>query len=217
MKVFVLGSCRVWKTAQEFKWLVHDFEHSVIQCHYADEILQRLMWLSDDTKKTLTPAEKKSFRTDMTCKRWLSLRQRFRESEMIFIEVSSIKKSLHDDDIFTNLLRGCPSAISSNKCIGENIKTIYKTVLNENKKCIFFPHVNVYCKKIMGYITNRTCLQDIFREVSRTIRITVVDPTEIVATFGQNRCMQHINGRLDVNHYTTYMIQKLGYYIQATF
>ena len=82
------------------------------------------------------------------------------------------------------------------------------------KTVIFFSHVNLYSKKNMGFLKNRTIIQDLFKAVKKKNPILFIDPSEIVSVYGQEKCMIKLeSGEYDSNHYTDFMKNILTTYI----
>jgi hypothetical protein len=207
MKAFILGSCRVWKSAYYLKWASED---STIQSHYADEILQYLKWLLG--KKVLNDEEKLCFRHDMTDDIWQTLRKKFNESDTIFIEVSSIK-TVYNKQNYINLLRKNNIPVVVDKNIVNKIIQINRLIPN-NKKCVFFPHANMYSKRVHGFIKNRLIIQDNFRLALNKENFLYLDPAEIINKYGCDKCMKKMpSGEYDINHYTEFMIVMIATYM----
>lgn len=203
MKVFTLGSCRVWNSVQLKSW--GDPEYT-IQSHYAEEILQYIDWLLRGD--ILSEDEKKCFRHDMTSEEWVKIRRNFLTSDYIIVEISSLK-SVYDGKNYLNVLRENKLPVT----ITTDLKPLINKIIDRlsNRRCIFFPHVNVYSPKLRGYIPNRTTIQEAFVDILKCKSIRYIDPAYIVSKFGTYKCLPELeSGELDMNHYTAFMIKKIA-------
>ena len=79
---------------------------------------------------------------------------------------------------------------------------------------LYFSHMLMFIlEENLGFIKNRGILLDIFKKVLKNRPICYIDPSELVSFYGQNLCMQKSNNKdndNDINHYTQFMIKKLG-------
>ena len=205
MKVFIFGTCRIWLTSYLNNWADED---STIQSHYADEINQYINWLI--TKKELSDDEKQSFRNNMTDDHWNKLIRNFNSVDTIFVEVSSLKVK-QNEGMFLNILNNQKFPEIIEKDIYKKIEKIYDSLTSLGKTIVFFSHANLYSKRKMGFIKNRTIIQENFRIAKKHRNIKFIDPSELVSIHGQNKCMKLLkSGEYDSNHYTDFMINLIG-------
>ena len=204
--MFILGSCRIWNSCY-----LRNFsdENSTIQCHFADEILQNLDWLIN--KPVLTDEEQQCFRTKIDNVKWSTLRQNFKSSDTVIVEISSIKlKKLND--LCVNILNG--DNLNTITCelsdISDKIIEIFYILKNIHKNVVFFCHANIYSKRNMGFIKNRSLLQESFKKALKTTQFNFIDPSSFVNYYGQSRCMAKTKSKdniYDINHYSQFMIE----------
>tara|TARA_B110000908_G_C10173986_1_gene412276 strand:- start:298 stop:945 length:648 start_codon:yes stop_codon:yes gene_type:complete len=202
--MFLFGSCRIWTSIYKYG---KSSQQKTIQSHYADEIIQYIDWLQ--TKKQLSTEEIKCFRDTITNNDWSLLKKEFNKSKIFVIEISSIKTSKSEEGNWQNLLVGKNAIVDTN--ISDKIIKINDML--KNKKCIFLCHANTYSRRNLGFIKNRTIIQDQFKQVIKQKDINFIDPSEIIAKYGQEKCLilskkknsDFKNDIYDLNHYTLFM------------
>jgi hypothetical protein len=192
-----------------------------MHAHYCDEILQYLDWL--ENKEFLSDTEMKCFRSvpgsdnSMTASNfWVSLRQNFHAAKVVLVEISSIKQSLHQN-LYFNLLNSHAKNKRDTDQLPTKIAAIQHHLLEKGKFTVFIEHNNSYSRNIRGYIPNRMLLHDAFTRANKIVKMTIVDPTEIINKYGQAKCLLRLptRGGYDMNHYTKFMINTLTRYIQC--
>ena len=207
--MFILGSCRIWSSAYLRKW---SDATSTIQCHFADEIIQNLKWLI--SKNKLSDEEKHCFRDNINDNDWLLLVENFKNSDTVLIEISSIKVK-HYNNLYINVLNNLNANTITSELldISSKIIEIFDIINKLDKKVIFFCHVNVYSKRNLGFISNRTMLQDSFRKALKSRKFDFIDPSEFVNYHGQIKCMASSKNKdnvCDINHYSHFMIELIS-------
>ena len=208
--VFILGSCRVWSSSYRNNW---SSTNSTIQSHYSDEILQYIDWLIN--KEELSDTERRCFRDEIDNNKWKILRNNFSKCQIVLVEISSIK-TLKINNLFHNLL------IDNTHVKSDTIESFHNKILNIldilnnlNKKCIFFSHINTYSVRNMGFVKNRTIIQEQFKIALKKKQFIFVDPSNIVAKYGQERCLMLNDNKesldeYDINHYTLFMHNEIA-------
>lgn len=209
MKIFVFGSCRIWNACYNNNW---SDKNSVIQSHYSDEIQQIINWIVE--KKNLSKEEYDTFRGNVSPINWKKYIQNFQQSEVVLIEISSIKNA-YLNGLYYNLLNtyDIPTQINAN--IHDKIINLHCQLKKLGKEVIFFTHANSYSKRNKGFITNRIHIQEEFKNaIKKHPAITFIDPSELISKYGQLRCLQPkiindgtdgVHDEFDINHYTDFM------------
>ena len=211
MIVFVLGSCRTWTAATALQM---GGPTRTVQCHYTDEILQCLKWLSRK-REHLSTTEMTCFRDHMSATLWKSLRASYAEADAILVEISSIKTVKHMG-LFHNVLNDIAKSENAITCTNS---AICSKILDINKivgdrTCVFITHVNTFSMRSGGCVGNRSLIQQQVCAAHKRVPLKVIDPSAIVSMHGQLRCLlpsstydssSDTSDLFDHNHYTQFM------------
>lgn len=217
MKAFVLGSCRVWNPCIESGLVT---KSGIIQAHYPFEIIQYIKWLTDPDSDDLDNNQRECFRHEFKNSNgvdleWAKFRSEWAESDIIIVEVSSLKYVRDDSSgLYYNLISSCdiPSRSSTEKEIVNEIIKIHDIIKSDGKKVVFLSHVNSYSPRNMGFIKSRIIIQDAFKKAIRKIKskVNFIDPSNLLSIHGKKKCLlpkkvDKINEDVyDFNHYTPF-------------
>ena len=196
-KLFLFSSCSVWTSALDNKWVTNT---EVIQSHYLDEIIQYVKWFTH--KDTLNDKELKCFRNEITQDNFHEYKKKFTESQVILLEISSLKIS-EENHLFYNLLNNKQSEVKDLQYLKYRICELFK--LLKNKNIVLVSHVNTYSPKIMGFIKNRITIQELCKYAHKKFNVPVISPTKFLCKYGEDNCLFKSDGENDINHFSPFM------------
>lgn len=216
MEIFILGSCRVWSSAQKNKWV--DMKKDVVQSHYLDEIIQYVKWFI--SREKLKEYELKTFRHKLSDEQFTDHKKSFEKAGLFLVEISSVKTS-KSGEVYSNLLNH--NNKNTNVSTMEELKPKIKELIDllGGRPVIFFPHVNPYSEKLGGFLEPRIITQSICNYARKKFGANVINPTKFLYKYGSDKCLDG-----DFNHFSDFMIgliskeivevvaSKFGIYIQ---
>lgn len=214
--ITLFGSCRLNEIKNH-----NNLNNLITYTHNTKEVIQLINFLNGDLRLH-DPYNKICFRTGIMKNENIEFsdayKDLFRKSQLIIIEICSIKKYIYDNYYIHHLC-------VDNRFSGWNINHIKNNFYVEkqdceeiendilkinkilsDKKVIFVSHYN--SQKDNKYIEERNNLIILLNDICKKHKINFINPTEVLKEFTQKKVMNE-----DLGHYTSFGITKFSEYM----